>query len=162
MAIGWLSGFRQKTLCLRQTVNHPSPLFDPSWRHSYLFWVNDRSVCVVQLRPRVTLPLFFPSKPPQLRSTRSPRILHHPPHHHPSSFLPRPIPHPAAAFPPPLLRFSPVLKIPPHHPTLLPVPRVPFMSPVCQLAMMMAPAAATDPHSTITTTTRPQAASYTK
>lgn len=49
-----------------------------------------------------------------------------------------------AALPPPLPHFSPIAKIPPHHLTLLPVPRVPFMSQVCQLAMMMTHAAATD------------------
>ncbi len=48
----------------------------------------------------------------------------------------------AAAFPPPLPRFSPITKRPPHHLDPLPVPRVPFMSQVCQLAIVITPAAA--------------------
>ncbi len=43
----------------------------------------------------------------------------------------------AVAFPPPLPRFSPIAKIPPHPLDLLPVPRVLFVSQACPLAIMM-------------------------
>ena len=52
-----------------------------------------------------------------------PHLLHHPPHHHPSSLLPRPIRHPAAALHPPFPRTGPIPKIPLNQITHPPVPR---------------------------------------
>jgi hypothetical protein len=39
-------------------------------------------------------------------------------------------------------RFSPIAKITLYHLNPLPVPRIPFVSQICQLAIMMTPAAA--------------------
>lgn len=85
----------------------------------------------------------FPLQTPATLFRPSHRLLHHPPQQNTASFLAQPIDCPAAAFPPPLLRFRPIGVIPPHHLAPLPVPRVPFVSQVCQLAIMMAHAAAT-------------------
>ncbi len=69
------------------------------------------------------------------------RLTYHPPNHHALPLLPRP----AAALPPPLPRFSPTaINTVRTHLDLLPVPRVPFVSQVCQLAIVITHAAATD------------------
>ncbi|MBK9053899.1 MAG: hypothetical protein IPL78_24210 [Chloroflexi bacterium] len=69
-------------------------------------------------------------------------LIHHPPYHHDHScLLSQSINRHAAASPPAFLRFTPIAKIPPHPLDPLPVPRVPFVSQVCQLAIMMAYAA---------------------